>query len=154
MEASSINALVVYDSQYGNTELIAKAIGEAIGAVVKKPRFGELSAEELCTYDLIIIGSPTQEGKQLVSIKILLDTVPEEGLKDKKVAAFDTRHKWKVVRIFGYAAYYIADVLKRKGGNLIAPPEGFFVDSTKGPLIDGEIERAAAWSKSLAEKCV
>ena len=116
------------------------------------PRFGELTSADLCACDLLIVGSPTQEGKQLPSIKILLDNIPPDGLKNRKVAAFDTRHKWKFVRIWGYAAQHIAEILRLKGGILIAPPEGFFVDATKGPLLPGETERAAAWAKSLVGK--
>ncbi len=111
-----------------------------------------MTAADLGPYDLLIIGSPTQDGRYLPSINALLDAISPEGLKDKKVAAFDTRHKWKFVRIWGYAAQHISESLKLKGGNVIAPPEGFYVDSTKGPLLEGEIERAAAWAKSIVEK--
>jgi len=102
--------------------------------------------------DLLIVGSPTQQGRELASLKILLDAVPENGLKDKKVAAFDTRHKWRWLRIWGFAATSLAESLKTKGGDLIVPPEAFLVESTKGPLLQGEIERAAAWARDLAGK--
>ena len=127
-------------------------MGRAINADVKKPVFGVLSAADLNNYDLIIIGSPTQDGRQMPSIRALLDVVPPDGLKGKKVAAFDTRHKWKVVGIWGYAAPRIARILKAKGGELLAPPEGFYVNSTKGPLLPGELERASDWAKKLIEK--
>lgn len=127
-------------------------MGLAIGADIRIPRFGDITSAQLCSFDLLIVGSPTQEGKQLPSIKILLDNILPEGLRNRKVAAFDTRHKWKFVRIWGYAAYHIAEILRLKGGELVAPPEGFFVDATKGPLMPGESERAAAWAKSLVEK--
>lgn len=124
----------------------------AIGADVKKPRFGILTAADLGAYDLIIIGSPTQQGKELTSIRILLDAIPKDGLKGKKVAAFDTRHKWRWVGVWGYAAPHIAGTLKARGGNLIVPPEGFIVKATRGPLLEGELERARDWAKSLLEK--
>lgn len=127
-------------------------MGQAINADVKKPLFGILSAGDLYNFDLIIIGSPTQDGRQMPSIRALLDVVPPDGLKGKKVAAFDTRHKWRLVGIWGYAAPRIARTLKAKGGILLAPPEGFYVKGTKGPLIPGEIGRAETWAKSLAEK--
>jgi hypothetical protein len=31
----------------------------------------------------------------------------------------------------------------------VANPEGFFVKGTKGPLKDGEQERAASWAKGV-----
>jgi hypothetical protein len=56
-----------------------------------------------------------------------------------------------VVKLFGYAAKPIADRLKKKGGELTIPPEGFLVKGTEGPLKEGELERAADWAKSLSE---
>jgi flavodoxin len=147
-----MKALVVYDSQYGNTEQIARAIAGAVGAEAKVPRFGVLAAGELGSYDLLIVGSPTQEGKPVPTIKTLLEAIPPGSLKNTRVAAFDTRSWMKWVKILGFAAPRIADVLKLKGGSLIAPPEGFLVKTTKGPLVEGELERAAAWAKSLLAK--
>jgi hypothetical protein len=54
-----------------------------------------------------------------------------------------------VVKTGGYAAKRIANQLKRAGGSLIAPPEGFYVEDTEGPLKDGELERAANWAEGL-----
>jgi flavodoxin len=147
-----MTALVIYDSQYGNTEQIARAIGGAIGAEVKAVKFGEVSVAELGSCDLLFVGSPTQGGRNTMAVKGFLDNIPADTLKNVRVAAFDTRIKMKLVKIFGYAAPRIADTLKSKGGNLVAPAEGFFVKSAKGPILDGELERAAAWAKSLAEK--
>jgi flavodoxin I len=147
-----MKSLVVYDSQYGNTEKIAKAIGGAIGAEVKVVRFGDVKAAELGSYDLLFIGSPTQGGRYTMSMKGFLDAIPSGSLANVRVASFDTRLKTKLVKIFGYAATRIADTLKIKGGNLVAPAEGFLVKSAKGPILGGELERAAAWAKSLADK--
>jgi hypothetical protein len=127
-------------------------MGEAIGADVKPPLFGSVSGAELGSYDLLIVGSPTQQGKELSTITILLEAIPDNGLKYTRVAAFDTRHKWRWVGIWGYAAPRIAGLLKAKGGDLVVPPEGFIVNSTKGPLFNGELDRAGAWAKSLLFK--
>jgi flavodoxin I len=145
-----MKTLVVYDSLYGNTEQIARAIGGAIKAEVKVAKVGETGPQDLVSYDLIIIGSPTQGGRHTKAMKEFLDKVPADAFKDKKVAAFDTRVKAKWVKIFGYAAPRIADALKDKGGELLAPGEAFFVKATKGPLVDGEVERAATWARALA----
>ncbi|MCF8303208.1 MAG: hypothetical protein K9I94_08040 [Bacteroidales bacterium] len=55
-----------------------------------------------------------------------------------------------VVNTGGYAAKPIASLLKKKGGGLIKPPEGFFVMNEQGPLGDHEIEWATAWGKEIA----
>jgi len=146
-----MKALIVYDSVYGNTEKIARAIAEAItpSNEVKILRAGEANPSELASIDLLIVGSPTHAGRPTPAIKDLLNKVPE--LQGVNVAAFDTRIPTKLVRVFGYAAGRIANNLKKKGGTLIASPEGFFVTGGQGPLKEGELERAAAWAKGILE---
>jgi flavodoxin len=148
-----MKALIVYDSLYGNTEKIARAIAEAITppAEVKVLRASEASPSELASIDLLIVGSPTHGGRPMPAIQDLLNKVPKLSLKGIKVAAFDTRIPTKLVRMFGYAAGRIARNLKGKGGTLIAPPEGFFVTASKGPLKEGELERASGWAKGMLE---
>ncbi len=146
-----MKVLIVYDSMYGNTEKIARAIGDAITGEVKVLRVGEVNPSELKTIDLFIVGSPTQGGRPTPAIRDFLDKVPEPSLQGINIAAFDTRISTKLVGVFGYAAGRIAGNLKGKGGTLIAAPEGFFVKSTKGPLREGEPGRAADWAKGLLE---
>src|SRR5574341_668167 len=118
-----MKVLIVYDSVYGNTEKIAKAIGGAITGEVKVLRVNEANPSKLKTIDLLIVGSPTQGGRPTPAIQDFLDKVSEPAIKGINVAAFDTRLSTKWVGIFGYAAGRIADSLKRNGGILIASPE-------------------------------
>ncbi len=146
-----MKALIVYDSVYGNTEKIAKAIGGAITGEVKVLRVDEANPSKLKTIDLLIVGSPTQGGRPTPAIQDFLDKVSEPAIKGINVAAFDTRLSTKWVGIFGYAAGRIADSLKRNGGILIASPEGFFVKGKEGPLKEGELGRAASWAKAIVK---
>jgi len=146
-----MKVLIVFDSVYGNTEKIGKAIGDAIGGEVKVLRVGEVNSSELKTFDLLVVGSPTQGGRPTPAIQGFLNKISEPVIRGINVAAFDTRLSTRLVRIFGYAAGRIADSLKRNGGTLIASPEGFFVKGNKGPLKEGELERAARWAKEIAE---
>lgn len=157
-----MKALVVYDSQYGNTEKIAQAIGGALGsqAEVGMLRVGNVKPEDLSGLTLLLVGSPTQRFRPTVAITGFLKSIPKDGLKGVKVAAFDTRlteseiEKVRIlaffVRIYDYAAKPISNWLKKKGGELIAPPEGFYVAGMEGPLAEGELERAADWAKQIA----
>jgi flavodoxin len=157
-----MKAMVVYDSAYGNTKAIASAIAGALGPPdeVQLRQVGEVKPEELAALDLLVVGSPTQRFTAIPPITNLLKSIPPGGLRGVKVAAFDTRFpqaKIDEIRIlsffvslFGYAAKPIANRLVKKGGELVAPPEGFFVSDTKGPLLDGELERAAAWGQAIA----
>jgi flavodoxin I len=148
-----MKALVVYDSVYGNTEKIARAIGEAIApsGEVKVLRAGEANPSELASIDLLIVGSPTHGGRPTPAVQDLLNKATQPSLKGIKVAAFDTRSQAKLAKVFGNAAGRIAGQLTKKGGVLIGPAEGFIVAGTKGPLKEGEPERAAAWAKRIWE---
>ena len=146
-----MKALIVYDSVYGNTEKIARAVAEAItpSGEVKVLWAGDVNPSELASTDLLIVGSPTHGGRPTPAIKDLLNKVPK--LQGINVAAFDTRLQTKLVGVFGYAAGRIANNLKKKGGTLIVSPVGFFVTGGQGPLKEGELERAAAWAKGILE---
>lgn len=146
-----MNALIVYDSTYGNTEKIAKSIGGAITGNVKVLRIGKVNPSELESIDFLIVGSPTYGGRPTPATLDFLNNIPESAVKGMSVAAFDTRVSAKWVKIFGYASGKISGSLKAKGGTLIMSPEGFFVKGAKGPLIEGELERAAGWAKEIVQ---
>jgi len=146
-----MKTLIVYDSVHGNTEKIARAIGEAIPGEVKVLRVGEVNPSELEALDLLIVGSPTQGGRPTKAMQGFLSEAPVSSLNGVDVAVFDTRMQMKFARIFGYAAGRIAESLKKKGGNLIGRPEGFFVKGPEGPLNEGEVERAASWANEIAK---
>jgi flavodoxin len=144
-----MNAMIVYDTTHGNTEKIARAIAEALGGAAKAAHLKESTAAALGKAELLVVASPTQGGRPTEAMSGFLNSIPEGSLRNVKVACVDTRLKAKWVKIFGYAAEKIAARLIRCGGTPIAPPEGFFVRGAKGPLLDQELERAAAWAKSL-----
>jgi flavodoxin len=144
-----MQTLVVYDSIYGNTEQIAKVIVDAIDGEVKLLHASKVTPAELENIDLLVVGAPTQGGRATQAAQDFLNGLPEEAVKGMNVASFDTRLSTKFVGIFGYAAGRMAKQLKEAGAKLIAPPEGFYVKGSKGPMKDGEAERAAEWAKEL-----
>jgi flavodoxin I len=145
-----MKTLVVYDSVNGNTEQIAKAIAQAISGADFK-RASEVQRENMAKLGFLIVGAPTQGGKPSPVMLDFLGKMPAGTFEGVKVAAFDTRMTMKFVKLFGYAAGKIADELTKKGGTLAAQPEGFFVKGAKGPLVDGEVERAAVWAKEIIQ---
>jgi len=153
VEVYLMKVLIVYDSVYGNTEKIARAIAGAFTPSdgVKIFRAGEVNPSELESIDLLIVGSPTQGGRPTPVTQDFLHKVSESAIKGVNVAAFDTRYSTRLVGVFGYAAGRIASNLKGKGGTLVASPEGFFVKGREGPLKEGELERAAGWAKRMAK---
>lgn len=156
-----MKAMVIYDSQFGNTAQIAQAIGRGLGDAddVTVSQIADARPESLAGLDLLVVGSPTQKFRSTPATKDFLKSISRNGLQGVRVAAFDTRLTEeeidsngvfsKLVDIFGYAAAPIAKELAKKGGNVAAEPEGFYVAGTEGPLVDGELERAEAWAKQL-----
>jgi flavodoxin I len=155
-----MKAVVIYDSAFGNTAQIAQAIGNALGsqAEVTVRQVSGVRPEQLTNVNLVIVGSPTQGFRPTAAVTDFLRETLAIGLKGVKVAAFDTRIATSdikssilrfVVKLGGYAAKPIADRLKQSGGELIMPPEGFYVEGKEGPLKEGELERAADWAKQM-----
>jgi flavodoxin len=155
-----MKALVVYDSFFGNTEKIAQAIGQALGAAgeVAVRRVSEVQPAQLTGVELLVVGSPTRAFRPSPLTTSLLNKLPAGSLQGVKVATFDTRVSTEdaksailgfMVNLFGYAAQPMAIKLRKRGGTPVGTPEGFFVRASEGPLKEGELERAAAWAKGL-----
>lgn len=146
---------VVFDSAYGNTDQLARAIGRVLTAEI-----GSVSAEGAVgpgELDLLVVGSPTQAGRPTAAVHNWLNAMPPAALQGIRVAAFDTRMAREdqglglrlLMGVIGYAAPRIAEALQGKGGLLVAPPEGFIVIDREGPLKPGELERAGRWAQDL-----
>ena len=151
-----MNALVIYDSVFGNTEKIAQAIAAALDTSAIP--VSQADAGQLGSLDLLVVGSPTRGFRPTEGISKLLNGLPKNHLAGVRVAAFDTRIVLETInsKVFrfivdkgGYAANTIANTLEKKGGQLAAPAKGFFVTGEQGPLKDGELERAANWAKLI-----
>ena len=144
--------LVVYDSQYGNTQKIAEVVAGVIGA--KAVNYQNFDPAALKNTGLLIVGSPTQGGRATAGLQAVLESIPAEGLRGIKFAVFDTRlleNKQSfalklLLKTIGYAAPKINDLLISKGGKAVAPAEGFIVKGKSGPLEDGGLERAKKWA--------
>jgi flavodoxin len=142
-----MRSLVVYESEYGNTGKISRAIAEALGAhgearMTPVGSVGVLDAEGL---DLLAVGAPTQRHGLPHVVKELLERTPEGALAGVRALAFDTRYE-RARWITGSAAKEIHKLLRRLDCELLAEPESFFVEGSEGPLEPGEEDRARAWA--------
>jgi flavodoxin len=157
-----MRALIIYDSQYGNTEKIARLVGETLRrqyGEVEIVKVGDVKPDQLGGIDLLVVGSPTQQFRATQTMSTFLANIPPGALKGIRTAAFDTRLTQALIdknrvlsffeRIFGYAAQRIAKNLKEKGGELLLPGEAFYVEGMEGPLVAGEAERAEQWGQKL-----
>jgi flavorubredoxin len=160
-----MKAVVVYESHWGNTEAVARAIAEGMGRDVRVLNTDEATPAAVADADLIVAGAPViafalpRGGveKQLASdiraprpadvshplLRSWLDGLPAgRGW----AAAFETRVWWSLRGATGT----IESKLKRAGYKRLAKAERFIVSGGYGPLREGELERARAWGADLA----
>lgn len=148
-----MDILVVYDSKFGNTDQVAEVIAERLH---RQGRVELTAAEEAPRtvpegLDLLIVGGPTQGHGASPSLRSWLEGL--ERVRGVQAAAFDTRFakpRW----LTGSAAQVVGRRLGRLGFSLVRAPESFFVAHSEGPLLDGELDRAAGWADTLANQLV
>lgn len=145
-----MNALVVYDSQFGNTEQVALTIADALRAFgqAQAVRVDPAHPIELQGIDMLVVGGPTQSLGATSAIRSFLETIPPQQLRSMSVACFDTRLRQPRL-LTGSAAGVMAKNLKKMGVSLLVRAESFLVNGKEGPLQSGELDRAAAWARTL-----
>lgn len=154
-----VNVTIVYDSVFGNTAEIARAVASALenAHAVRLMTVQEAREADLADTDLLIVGSPTRGFRPIPSVSEYVEGLGTVGM-GKAAAAFDTRIdldtiqppplRW-VVDAGGYASTRIASSLARHGFTVNGDAPGFIVSGTEGPLRAHEVERAAEWGRSL-----
>ena len=153
--------LVIYDSQFGNTQQIARAIAGGLGehGSVEVMAASEVVGLTPERPDLLLVGGPTQRHGLSPTLRAFLEALPRVCLLHTRAAAFDTRYHMAAV-LSGSAAGQAAGRLRRAGCRLVAAPESFFVERDRPPsdekrrhglerLEPGELERATAWARGL-----
>jgi flavodoxin len=163
-----MSAIVVFESLWGNTAEVARAVAEGLGPDARALRTDEVTPEDVAGAGLIVAGAPVF-GFKLSSPKMrdgirqnpgrgpapdlscpLLCTWLESLAGSGWGAAFDTQVRGP----FGKGAPEIARLLEAAGYTQLAEPEGFVVKGRHGPLRDGELVRARAWGRRLARGLV
>ena len=161
------HAIVVYESVWGNTAAVARAIAEGLGDGTHAYPTDEVPRDELEQVDLIVAGSPvfafslpTERMRATIlegeadaptppdlshpSLRSWLDGL---GRGHGRCAAFETRIWWSPRGATG--------TIERKLSALGYPPmakaQKFVVRDKCGPLREGELERARTWGRSLRE---
>lgn len=169
-----MKALVVYESMFGNTEQIARAVADGLRTRMEVELVGADHAPPSPDdpLDLVVVGGPThafsmtrqntredavrqgaQAGNAAYGIREWIDHL-RNAPHSERVATFDTRvaRSGGRVRHFpGSAAKAAAKGLRKHGYEPLADPESFWVEDTPGPLFPGEVERARAWGEQLAK---
>ena len=169
-----MKSIVVYESYWGNTASVARAIAEGLGEGAKAMSTADAKADALAGVDLIVAGSPivafslpsektrndmaAKPDKKAPSppdlshpsIRTWLVALPQAGASGGgaavRAAAFETGFKLSP----GGSAGKILRMLEEKGYQPIAKKQRFLVKTSYGPVKEGELDRAKAWGASLA----
>ena len=144
-----MKAVVVFDSNQGNTRKIAETLAKELGEGTKAISVSDFNIKDLNGIDLIIAGSPIIGWKPTEKMDKFLSDLDKDQLKGIKAASFDTRVK---LFIHGDAMEKISDKLKNAGSEIIIKPQAFIVQGKETVLADGEIEKAVKWAKSIKTK--
>jgi flavorubredoxin len=165
MEVLAMKAIVVYESHWGNTAQVARAVAAGIGPEARALTTTEATPEIVASADLLVAGAP------VMAFGLPSDTMLRNAAADRKapapadvshpslrrwldrlphghgqVAAFDTRISWSPRGATGT----IESKLRQAGYTKLARGEKFVVKSAYGPLREGELDRAREWGGELA----
>ncbi|HEX6933660.1 MAG TPA: flavodoxin domain-containing protein [Streptosporangiaceae bacterium] len=173
-----MQAVVVYESMFGNTRAVAEAIGAGLTDyfdVVVVP-VAQADPAQISDADLVVVGGPTHaHGMSRASTRLGAANQAEQGgggvtlephasgdgvrewlgsLGTSRghgvAAAFDTRMRGPAA-LTGRASKGISNALRRQGYELISEPESFFV-TKRNTLVEGERDRAREWGVALASR--
>lgn len=156
-----INALVVYESMFGNTEVIAREVASGLeygGATATVLPVEAVDPAEIGGYDVVVAGCPTHafsmpshrtRGDHTGLREWIEHLEPTVGARPA-FAVFDTRRDLRVRRLSGSAARSAGRALRRRHRVLADDPASFYVSGNEGPLLPGEDVRARSWGSRLA----
>jgi flavorubredoxin len=162
---ASLNGIVVYESHWGNTAAIARAIAAGLGAGSRALTTDEVTDAALADADIVVVGAPviafglaTSKARSALAADPGSAPPPDvdhptmrswlAGLphREAATAAFETRIWWSPRGATGD----IERGMRKAGFRTVTKAARFIVEGTHGPLRDGELDRARSWGTDLA----
>jgi flavodoxin len=146
-------SIVVFESKWGNTKLVAEKIAEGmkqagIEALVVDVK--DLKQEQLSGYDVILIGTPNHIGGATRNIGKLAGDLGKLGLDGKTVAFFDTCMKGDYEKVVKKLEKTVSQ--KAPGMKLIAPGLSIIISGMKGPVPDSELAKCTEFGTKIAKQ--
>ena len=134
-------AVVIYDSNFGNNELLAQALSTGLskaGLSVDVLKIGEFNHSNIQNYDLICIGGPTHITRTSENMRVFFNDIKSVNLRGKRGFCFGTRmdSRMNVFDING-SARKIERKLKKKGVKMMKGSVNVLVLGREGPLAEG-----------------
>jgi len=146
-----MKGIVAYYSRWGNCKRVAESVARGLeesGHEVTLTDAGSLQALG-GEPDFIVAGSPTRAGKMTGKMKRFIKRAIPDTWDGKPFAAFGTGLQSALEKSEPNAADGIYLALVAKGLRPIAPAFKAGVAGMKGPLVDGEPERALEFGKEV-----
>jgi hypothetical protein len=166
-----MRGLVVFESMFGNTQEIAKAVADGLASRMRVDIVEVGSAPDVLDEDIevLVVGAPTH-AFGMSRARTRADAVRQagevgvvsgsggirewlarlSGSRVAKAATFDTRIAKP--RVPGSAARAAERRLRRLHFPVLGHSCSFYVTGTLGPLVDGETTRARRWGEGLAAR--
>jgi flavorubredoxin len=144
--------VVVYESKYGNTKLVAETIIESMrevsGIETVLSELKEVDLNQVREFDAILVGSPNHIGRATRSIKKFIDKLGNLNLEGKLAAVFDTY----IGKDFEKAVKKMEKQISEKvpGLKLAAPGLSIRVKGMKGPIAEGELPKCKEFGTKIA----
>ena len=149
-----VKVMVVYESKYGNTKLVAEKIIEGMaeteGIETVLSEVKKVDLDDMADYDAILIGSPNHIGRPTRGITKFIDRVGKLGLKEKSAAVFDTCLRSDFEKAVKKMEKRISE--KAPGLKIIAPGLSIKVQGIKGPIIEEELPKCKEFGRKIAAK--
>ena len=147
--------IIIYESIYGNTKKVADAIAEGIresGEIdCTIAKTGEVHhTDDLARFDAVIFGSPNHNQEPSRNMLKFIERASIVDLDTKMGAAFDTYTGGNK----GIAVKKLEQVIRQKLPCITFVIDSFSaqVEGRKGPLAEGEIDRAIEFGKQVAAR--
>lgn len=151
-EKTLTKGIVIFDSKYGNTERIAKALASGLqggGVEVECIRCDRVPMDRLTECDLLAVGGPTQYGTISAPLKEFLGKLPPADVRGKQAFAFDTRYADERA---GSAAKDIQTHLENMGLGIVRGHASAIVLGGEGPLEQGAEDTFKGIGADLAKR--
>lgn len=157
-----MKALILFRSHHGNTKQVAEAIAKELGAKGMETVVADLRRKlpDLNEFDAMLIGAPTRMARVTHRALSVLKRLSKKGWGAKPVAVFDTYgpepatpeemekgRKWIIPGAAGIMRQRAQDL----GLNVFDKTLRCEVAGMKGPLKDGQLEKAAVFAKDYAK---
>ena len=144
--------IVVYESKYGSTKLVAESIIEGMrqvsGVETVLSELKEVNLNQLIEFDAILVGSPKHIGSATRSIRKFIDKLGKLNLEGKLAAVFDTY----IGKDFEKAVKKMEKQIGERvpGLKLATPCLSILVNGMEGPIAEGELPKCKEFGVKIA----